>query len=74
MNTSTLSKDGQKLVADIQEILRTLRSMIQEKNGDELIQDWIWQTREVDVSDVSPGNVKSVDKEKAKTDADTGIY
>ncbi|PBK79985.1 hypothetical protein ARMGADRAFT_1099659 [Armillaria gallica] len=71
VNTSTLSKDGQKLVADIQEILRTLRSMIQEKNGDELIQDWIWQTREVDMSNVSPGNIKGVEKEKAKEDADT---
>lgn len=74
MNTSTLSKDGQKLVADIQEILRTLRSMIQEKNGDELIQDWIWQTREVDMSNVSPGNIKGVEKEKAKEDADTGMW
>ncbi|KAK0472851.1 hypothetical protein IW261DRAFT_1506212 [Armillaria novae-zelandiae] len=71
VDTSTLSKDGQKLVIDIQGILRTLRSMRQEKNGDELIQDWIWQTREVDVSDVSPENVKSVDKEKGKADADT---
>ncbi|KAK0472554.1 hypothetical protein IW261DRAFT_1508059 [Armillaria novae-zelandiae] len=70
VDTSTLSKDGQKLVR-YPRILRTLRSMIQEKNGDELIQDWIWQTREVDVSDVSPENVKSVDKEKGKADADT---
>ncbi|KAK0454266.1 uncharacterized protein EV420DRAFT_1695817 [Desarmillaria tabescens] len=71
VETSTLSKDGQKLVADIQEILRTLRNMIEEKNGDELIQNWIWQTREVEMSDISAGNVQGVDKEKAKEDVDT---
>ncbi|KAK0451135.1 uncharacterized protein EV420DRAFT_1561072 [Desarmillaria tabescens] len=71
VETSTLSKDGQKLVADIQEIFRTLRNMIEEKNGDELIQNWIWQTREVEMSDISAGNVQGVDKEKAKEDVDT---
>ncbi|KAK0200612.1 hypothetical protein DFS33DRAFT_1387828 [Desarmillaria ectypa] len=70
VETSTLSKDGQKLVADIQEILRTLRSMIQEKNGDELIQNWIWQTREVDMSDTNLRTVQGVDREKANEDAD----
>ncbi|KAG7443718.1 uncharacterized protein BT62DRAFT_971879 [Guyanagaster necrorhizus] len=71
VQTSTLSKDGQKLAGDIQEIIRTLRSMIHDKDGDELIQDWIWRTRDVDIPDVKAKDIRRVDKEKAKDDADT---
>ncbi|KIY66782.1 hypothetical protein CYLTODRAFT_444462 [Cylindrobasidium torrendii FP15055 ss-10] len=76
LDISDLSKDGQGLVHDVQDILKTLRSLIQEKNGDELIQEWIWGTRVVD-GQTFAGGVKGKgaetipDKDKVKEDAST---
>ncbi|KAF8813294.1 hypothetical protein BYT27DRAFT_7239437 [Phlegmacium glaucopus] len=40
-----LSPEGRKLVQDI---IGTARTMVQEKNADQLLQNFIWHTREVD--------------------------
>ncbi|KAG6890844.1 hypothetical protein C0992_012483 [Termitomyces sp. T32_za158] len=49
VTTDKLSSDGKKLVRDVQEIIRTMRTMVHEKNRDELVQQFLWHTRDVDV-------------------------
>ncbi|KAF9076912.1 hypothetical protein BDP27DRAFT_1414047 [Rhodocollybia butyracea] len=51
-HSQKLSSQGQKLTADLREILDTLRLFLSEKNGDEMIQDFIWNTRDVDPVDL----------------------
>jgi hypothetical protein len=48
--------------------------MVQEKNADELFQNFVWHTRDVDVSQAKkdPNEVLPVDKSKAKGDGQTG--
>jgi len=43
-----LSPEGRKLVQDVKEIIETARVIVQEKNGDELFQNFVWHTRDVD--------------------------
>ncbi|KAF9021426.1 hypothetical protein BDZ89DRAFT_1137988 [Hymenopellis radicata] len=76
LDIHSLSKDGQKLVGDVQEILKTLRALIQEKNADQLIQEWIWATREIDTQGFVGGvKGKAADtvpeKDKVREDANT---
>ncbi len=79
LDIHSLSKDGQKLVVDVQEILKTLRALIQEKNSDQLLQEWIWATREIDgqgfVGGVKGKGADTVpEKDKMRDDANTGMY
>jgi hypothetical protein len=69
-----LSPDGRKLVQDARDIIETARLMVQEKNADELFQNFVWHTRDVDVSQAKkdPNEVLPVDKSKAKDDGQTG--
>jgi len=48
--------------------------MVQEKNADELFQNFVWHTRNVDVSHArkDPHEVFPVDKSKATDDGQTG--
>ncbi|KAF6749272.1 hypothetical protein DFP72DRAFT_1142839 [Ephemerocybe angulata] len=55
--TQKLSPEGQKLVKDIREIVKTLGLIVEEKNADELIQKFIWHTQGTDVGGVA-GAVK----------------
>ncbi|KAF5332450.1 hypothetical protein D9611_005445 [Ephemerocybe angulata] len=55
--TQKLSPEGQKLVKDIREIVKTLGLIVEEKNADELIQKFIWHTQSTDVGGVA-GAVK----------------
>ena len=43
-----LSPDGRKLVQDLKDIIETARVIVSEKNSDELFQNFIWHTRDVD--------------------------
>jgi hypothetical protein len=49
--------------------------MVQEKNADGLFQNFVWHTKDVDVSQAKkgPDEVLPVDKSKAKDDGQTGI-
>lgn len=69
-----LSPDGRKLVQDARDIIETARLMVQEKNADELFQNFVWHTRDVDVSKAKkdPNEVLPIDKSKAKDDGQTG--
>src|ERR1700742_9086 len=44
VDNTKLSQNGQKLVEDIRDIIETARLMIQEKNEDELFQEFVWET------------------------------
>ncbi|KAG7087026.1 hypothetical protein E1B28_013005 [Marasmius oreades] len=80
---SQLSKDGQKLVRDVQDILETLRVLVAEKNHDELIQEFVWGTRSLsdDVSSAADtttttttnGAKVPVTKDKARQDGQTAV-
>jgi len=43
-----LSPDGRKLIQDAKDIIETARIIVKEKNSDELFQNFIWHTRDVD--------------------------
>ncbi|KAH8919487.1 hypothetical protein BT69DRAFT_1337253 [Atractiella rhizophila] len=44
-----LSAEGHVLVEDVQAILQTTRRIVREKNADELFQEFLWNTRGVEV-------------------------
>ncbi|GAA5918486.1 hypothetical protein JCM6882_008315 [Rhodosporidiobolus microsporus] len=64
IDESKLSKDGKTLVEDTREIIRVLKQIVEEKNDDEAIQNFIYHTKQVqtpsmnDVKDVSTGTDK----------------
>ena len=43
-----LSSDGRKLIQDVRDIIETARIIVKEKNSDELFQNFIWHTRDID--------------------------
>lgn len=77
-----VSPDTQQLFTDFNAILHAIREQLNDKNSDELIQDFIWRTRVQDItSEVTDGvsNVNKnanlpVDQKKAKEDANEGVY
>jgi hypothetical protein len=75
VDTDQLSPDGRKLIQDARDIIETARLMVQEKNADELFQNFVWHTKDVDVSQAKrdPSEVLPVDKSKAKDDGQTGM-
>ncbi|GAA5986554.1 hypothetical protein JCM11641_003673 [Rhodosporidiobolus odoratus] len=64
IDESKLSKDGKGLVEDTRDIIRVLKQIVQEKNEDELIQNFIYHTRKTsppginDLKNVSTGTDK----------------
>ncbi|KAE9410064.1 hypothetical protein BT96DRAFT_953289 [Gymnopus androsaceus JB14] len=76
-----LSSQGQKLTGDVRDIIDTLRLFLAEKNSDELIQDFIWNTRDVDASTslkndepAKEGHVLGIEKDKANQDAQQAAH
>ena len=70
-----LSPEGRKLINDARDIITTARFIVQEKNADELFQQFVWHTRAVDANLLKPGDLTEnvpVDSEKAKSDNDEG--
>ena len=48
---------------------------MQEKNADELFQNFVWHTRSVEAEGIKPGDLlESVPVEKIKSDGDEGSY
>ncbi|THH03681.1 hypothetical protein EW145_g6091 [Phellinidium pouzarii] len=70
MDVGALSQDGQRLVQDVGDIVDTARAIVVEKNADELFQNFLWHTRQIDVSQAKqdPNSFVPVDGEKAKAD------
>lgn len=76
--TKKLSHDGQKLVQDVRDIIRTAKLMVAEKNADELFQNFVWHTqggsKDVNLANVV-GEAKGTipDAEKAKKDGEDAV-
>lgn len=69
-----LSEEGRKLINDMRDIIETLRLEIMQKNADELLQNFIWHTRDVEREKISPGDVNApVSADKAKEDGRQAI-
>ncbi|KAJ7684251.1 hypothetical protein DFH06DRAFT_1155114 [Mycena polygramma] len=73
-----LSTDGRKLVGDIRDILSTFSRLLQEKNKGEVLQRFVWATRGVDTSNLTPAEGEKEkgkeDVEKAKRDAQLAAH
>ncbi|TBU30300.1 hypothetical protein BD311DRAFT_236054 [Dichomitus squalens] len=70
-----LSPDGQNLARDAHDIFETLRRLVLEKNADEVLQNFVWHTRDTsfDRAKKDPNQVLPVDGAKAKSDAQQGV-
>ncbi|KAI0819333.1 hypothetical protein BC628DRAFT_1498440 [Trametes gibbosa] len=71
--SDSLSPDGQKLVQDSHDIIETLRKLVAEKNADELLQNFFWHTRDVnvDAAKKDPNDVIPVQGDKVRSDGQT---
>ncbi|EMD37684.1 hypothetical protein CERSUDRAFT_105609 [Gelatoporia subvermispora B] len=71
--TDELSPAGQTLIQDIRDILDSTRTLVQEKNSGELLQNFVWHTRDVDTDRAKkdPNEVLPVDNDKVRSDAQT---
>jgi hypothetical protein len=67
-----LSDDGKTLVADFREVIRRANHLIQSKNAGNLLQDFIWQTKQFDTKQVSGVNTP-VNKDTAKRDGQEAL-
>ncbi|KAJ3732816.1 hypothetical protein DFJ43DRAFT_1071512 [Lentinula guzmanii] len=80
-HSQKLSRQGQKLTTDLRDIFDTIRLFLKKKNGDELIQEVIWNTRDIETpnsiksEDVAKdGHVLGVNKDKAQQDAQEAAH
>lgn len=75
MNQDQLSPGGRKLIQDCHDIIETARLIVQEKNADELFQNFLWSTRSVDLSDAKkdPNEILPVDKSNVQDDSRQGL-
>ncbi|KAK7458027.1 hypothetical protein VKT23_009935 [Stygiomarasmius scandens] len=64
LGENSLSPAGRKLVNDFRDILDDLRLLVKKKNGDELLQDFVWGTR-----DKSEGLMEEKDGEEVKEES-----
>jgi len=60
-----LSAEGQALVRDFQDVVKQAKYMLLTKNEGNLLQDFIWQTQQIDGGNADTPNAP-VDKETAK--------
>lgn len=74
-NADALSPDGQKLVQDTSNIVDTLRALVREKNADEILQNFVWHTRDVNLDQAKkdPNDVLPVQGGKAKSDGQQAV-
>ncbi|KAI0644415.1 hypothetical protein C8Q79DRAFT_1011468 [Trametes meyenii] len=74
-DSDNLSSDGQKVVQDTHDIVQTLRQLVAEKNADELLQNFYWHTRDVNVDRAKkdPNEVLPVDNDKVKSDGQVAV-
>jgi hypothetical protein len=67
-----LSADGQKLVADLRDVIEKTKIMLLTKNDGNLIQDFVWQTQAIGTNDAKkPG--MPVDKDTAKQQGNEAV-
>lgn len=70
-----LSSEGKKMVGDTRDVVETLRLIVKDKNADELFQNFVWHTRDVDFEKAKkdPNEVIPVGNEKAKNDGQQAV-
>ncbi|KAF5368710.1 hypothetical protein D9615_010299 [Tricholomella constricta] len=75
VDVDRLSPDGKKLVQDTHDIIETARLMVQEKNADELFQQFVWHTRDIDSEAVREGmpGKEGVPLDREKMDSDSQL-
>lgn len=69
--TNELSESGKALIQDTREVLDTMRAIFREKNADELLQNFVWHTRQSDTDGAkkNPNEVLPVGQDKVQNDA-----
>lgn len=75
LDIDQLSPQGRKLIQDLREIINTTRLVLQDKNADELLQNFIWHTRDIDRDIIAPGDPAErlpLDRETARSDSEKG--
>ena len=70
-----LSPEGRKLVQDSRDIIETARLIVKVKNSDELFQNFIWHTRDVnlDIPRQRYRDALPADEQKAREDSQQGM-
>ncbi|KAF8805918.1 hypothetical protein BYT27DRAFT_7191832 [Phlegmacium glaucopus] len=69
-----LSPEGRKLVQDTKDIIGTARVVVQEKNADQLLQNFIWHTREVDSQKLKYNGLnEGLPVESSKSDSEKAV-
>ncbi|KXN83436.1 hypothetical protein AN958_01450 [Leucoagaricus sp. SymC.cos] len=71
-----LSPEGRKLISDTRDIINTARLIVQEKNADELLQQFIWHTRDIEKETFRNGDVSEhlhVNRETARADNEQAV-
>ncbi|CAH7690415.1 hypothetical protein BY996DRAFT_8551141 [Phakopsora pachyrhizi] len=67
-----LSPDGKQLIQDFRDIIETSRVMVQKKNSDELMQNFLFHTRHIDsenhLKSIKDASNSAPNKEEAKSD------
>lgn len=63
--SNKLSPEGQKLVADLRDVIQKSKELLLSKNSGNLLQDFIWQTQQIGSGDAKGINAP-VDKDTAK--------
>ncbi|RDX45619.1 hypothetical protein OH76DRAFT_1558936 [Lentinus brumalis] len=73
--SDSLSPEGQKLVQDTSDVVDTLRALIREKNADEVLQNFVWHTRDVNLDQAKkdPNEVLPVQGGKVKSDGQQAV-
>lgn len=67
-----LSPEGKKLIQDTREIIETARLMVDEKNADELFQNFVWHTKSVETDVLKGGALNDAVTIGSKTDSEQG--
>ncbi|EIN12698.1 hypothetical protein PUNSTDRAFT_97516 [Punctularia strigosozonata HHB-11173 SS5] len=75
VDLNSLSPEGRKLIEDTRDIVETAREMILEKNSDEVFQNFVWHTRDVDYDRLKkdPSALTTVDQQKAQQDSQQAV-
>lgn len=67
-----LSAEGRELVADVVDVVKHAKNLLLSKNEGNLLQDFIWQTRQFDASTVNTPNAP-LTKDDAKQHGDKAL-
>ncbi|TEB21020.1 hypothetical protein FA13DRAFT_1643942 [Coprinellus micaceus] len=74
VDETKLSHEGKQLVQDVRDIIKTAELMVEQKNADELFQNFVFHTQAVDANSLKDhaaervGESQSLDKDKVKED------